>query len=126
MVNCATTCDECARRFLLITNWSQYQLYQRCTILSPCPPTPTPSAHRNDLENNLLIISIAFMYLLTDPQLTVAVNLMRTIVAFRCWHSLVYGVFPIRQPARSIGFLVPWTLMAYMAAAVLWRFIAWI
>lgn len=81
------------------------------------------SAHRNDLENNLLIVLIAFLYLLTDPLPAVAVNLLRTIVVFRMWHSLVYGVFPIRQPARSIGFLVPWFLMAYMCVMVLWTFI---
>lgn len=117
MASCETTCDESARRCphqFRPNHLNQTFNMQLASI---------GSAHRNDLENNLLIILIAFMYLLTDPQPTVAINLLRIIVAFRCWHSLVYGVYPIRQPARSIGFLVPWPLMAYMGVMVLWRFV---
>lgn len=76
-------------------------------------------AHRNDLENVLPLIICMGLFVLTNPDHTAAVWLFRVLVAFRVWHSLIYGVWEVRQPARYIGFLVPWLIMVYMAIMVL-------
>lgn len=84
---------------------------------------PICSAHRNDLENILPIVLIWFLYTLTDPQPDVAINLFRVMAAFRIWHTLVYAIYEIRQPARGIGFMVPFLIMLYMCVAVMVEFV---
>lgn len=80
-------------------------------------------AHRNDLENIVLIVLVWFLYTLTDPIPDVAINLFRVTVAFRLWHTLVYAIYPIRQPARMIGFVVPFVIMLYMTVQVMVDFV---
>lgn len=72
-------------------------------------------AHRNDLENIVPYILVSFTYAMTAPYPIVAVNLFRIGAAFRIFHTIVYAVFPLRQPARFIGFVVPLLIMIYMA-----------
>lgn len=80
------------------------------------------SAHRNDLENIVPIALIWFLYVLTNPLPDVAVNLFRVTVAFRLWHTLVYAIYPIPQPARGIGWVVPYIIMLYMAVQTMVTF----
>lgn len=72
-------------------------------------------AHLNDLENIIPYILISFTYVLTDPLPDVAVNLFRIAVASRLWHTFVYAIYVIPQPARAIGFLIPLIITIYMA-----------
>lgn len=71
----------------------------------------------------MLIILVWFLYILTDPIPDVAINLFRVQVAFRLWHTLVYAVYPIPQPARMIGFAVPYFIMLYMSVQVMVDFV---
>lgn len=72
-------------------------------------------AHLNDLENILPYILISFIYMLTDPMPIVAVNLMRVAAGFRIWHTIVYCIFVIPQPARTFGFVIPLCIIVYMS-----------
>lgn len=53
--------------------------------------------------------------MLTDPLPDVAVNLFRVAVAARLWHTIIYAIYVIPQPARAIGFLIPLIITIYMA-----------
>lgn len=74
-----------------------------------------PRAHLNDLENILPLVLISFIYVLTDPMPAVAVNIFRVVTAARIWHTIVYAIVVIPQPARAIGFFIPYIAMFYMA-----------
>lgn len=67
------------------------------------------------MENILPYILISLVYVLTDPLPDVAVNLFRVVFAFRLWHTIVYAVYVVPQPARAIGFVVPLIITIYMA-----------
>uniref|UniRef100_A0A1Q3F4B4 Microsomal glutathione S-transferase 1 n=2 Tax=Culex tarsalis TaxID=7177 RepID=A0A1Q3F4B4_CULTA len=82
-------------------------------------------AHQNDVENIPLFLAVGFLYLLTSPNVTLAVNLFRLVGIARIIHTLVYAVFVIRQPARLIAFflaLVPTIYMALMTIITFLRF----
>ncbi|XP_058445429.1 microsomal glutathione S-transferase 1-like [Malaya genurostris] len=72
-------------------------------------------AHRNDLENILPFFLVAFLYLLTRPDPTLAANLIRIAAISRIVHSIVYAVFVVPQPARLLSYAVTQLVMAYMA-----------
>jgi len=72
-------------------------------------------AHLNDLENIIPLVLISFIYVLTDPMPAVAVNIFRVVTAARIWHTFVYAIYVIPQPARAIGFIIPLIAMIYMA-----------
>nr|CAD7453253.1 unnamed protein product [Timema tahoe] len=63
-------------------------------------------AHRNDLENIPLFLVAGLFYVLTDPSPDVALNLFRVYAVARILHTLVYAVYPVRQPVRAILFFV--------------------
>lgn len=67
------------------------------------------------MENNYSFVLIAFIYMLSDPVPPVAINIFRVAVAARIWHTFVYTIVVIPQPARGIGFFVPYIAMFYMA-----------
>lgn len=83
-------------------------------------------AHLNDLENILPYILISFTYMLTDPLPDVAVNLFRVAVAARLWHTIIYAIYVVPQPARIIGFLIPLIITIYMAVMTAIVFVNWI
>lgn len=72
-------------------------------------------AHLNDLENIVPYILVSFVYTMTAPYPIVAINLFRVAAGARIWHTIVYAIFPLRQPARAIGFFVPMLIMLYMS-----------
>ena len=47
-------------------------------------------AHRNDLENIGLFLVVAHFYLMTNPPVAVATNLMRGFACLRFCHTLIY------------------------------------
>lgn len=67
------------------------------------------------MENIYPFVLISFIYVLSDPMPVVAVNIFRVVTALRIWHTFVYAIYVIPQPARGIGFFVPYVAMFYMA-----------
>lgn len=78
-------------------------------------------AHRNDLENIIAFIIVAFFYVLTGPQAFIAVNLFRVGAISRIVHTFVYAIFPT-QPARAISWFACYAVTGYMAIQVLFFF----
>ncbi|EDS27303.1 microsomal glutathione S-transferase 1 [Culex quinquefasciatus] len=80
-------------------------------------------AHLNDLENIPLFFAIGFLYILTGPSVSLAVNLFRLIGISRIVHTLVYAVVVIPQPARGLAWMGAYLPTWYMAVKVLLAFI---
>lgn len=80
-------------------------------------------AHLNDLENIPFFIIVCFGYVLTKPNVFFATNLIRLFVASRIFHTIVYAVFVIPQPARALAFGVGFVTTLYMAVQVILKFI---
>jgi glutathione S-transferase len=78
-------------------------------------------AHRNDLENILAFISVAFFYVLTSPQAFLAINLFRASAIARIVHTLVYAIVPA-QPWRALSWAVCYFSTIYMGVQVLFFF----
>lgn len=77
-------------------------------------------AHRNDLENIPMFLFAGFIYILTNPNAWLAVNLFRTYTFFRIVHTYVYAIHVIPQPARAltwgISYLINWYMVIVSAA----------
>lgn len=72
-------------------------------------------AHRNDLEAIVPYLIVSFIYVLTDPKPVVAINLFRVSFGCRLVHTIVYAIYVVPQPARSISFFVVYGITWYMA-----------
>uniref|UniRef100_A0A182LW85 Microsomal glutathione S-transferase 1 n=1 Tax=Anopheles culicifacies TaxID=139723 RepID=A0A182LW85_9DIPT len=72
-------------------------------------------AHRNDLENILPFFTIGLLYMLTNPEPFIAINLFRAVAVARIIHTLVYAVVVIPQPARGLSWGIAYGATAYMA-----------
>lgn len=72
-------------------------------------------AHRNDLENILPFFSVGLLYMLTNPEPFIAINLFRAVAIARILHTIVYAVVVIPQPARGLSWGVAYGATAYMA-----------
>ncbi len=62
-----------------------------------------------------MFILCAFVYILTKPDQTLALNLFRVFTFFRILHTLVYAVVIIPQPARAISWGIPYAIAIFMA-----------
>uniref|UniRef100_A0A087Z4Q3 Microsomal glutathione S-transferase 1 n=1 Tax=Anopheles darlingi TaxID=43151 RepID=A0A087Z4Q3_ANODA len=80
-------------------------------------------AHLNDLENILPFFVIGFLYLLTNPAPTLAINIYRLVAASRILHTLVYAVVPVPQPARFLAFVGALAPTLYMTLQTLLHFL---
>uniref|UniRef100_A0A240PLH5 Microsomal glutathione S-transferase 1 n=1 Tax=Anopheles atroparvus TaxID=41427 RepID=A0A240PLH5_ANOAO len=80
-------------------------------------------AHLNDLENILPFFVIGFLYLLTNPAPSLAVNLFRLVAASRIVHTLVYAVVVIPQPARFLAFMGAMVPTVYMTVTTILHFL---
>uniref|UniRef100_A0A1Y9IW41 Microsomal glutathione S-transferase 1 n=1 Tax=Anopheles minimus TaxID=112268 RepID=A0A1Y9IW41_9DIPT len=72
-------------------------------------------AHRNDLENILPFFTVGLLYMLTNPEPFIAINLFRAVAVARIVHTLVYAVVVIPQPARGLSWGIAYGATAYMA-----------
>lgn len=72
-------------------------------------------AHRNDLENILPFFTVGLLYMLTNPEPFIAINLFRAVAVARIIHTLVYAVVVIPQPARGLSWGIAYGATAYMA-----------
>lgn len=79
-------------------------------------------AHLNDMENILPLLTIGLIYVLTDPSPMVAVNLFRIAGTVRIIHTIVYAIYPVRQPTRAICFFTCFAITIYMAIVSIIRF----
>ncbi|KAJ6649238.1 Microsomal glutathione S-transferase 1 [Pseudolycoriella hygida] len=77
-------------------------------------------AHRNDLENCLPLMTIGFLYVLTEPEPSLAVNVIRAGAAARVIHTIAY--LNGWQPLRFLSFLVGGGVTAYMSFKVIMFF----
>ncbi|KAI4469068.1 microsomal glutathione s-transferase 1 [Holotrichia oblita] len=72
-------------------------------------------AHLNDLENIPIYFVASFGYMLTNPSVTVALNLFRAFTAARFMHTFVYAVCVIPQPARGLSWGIGYFITGFMA-----------
>lgn len=66
------------------------------------------------MENILPFVSIGLFYVLIDPLPAIAINLFRVVALARILHTIVYALFVVPQPARTICFAIPFGITAYM------------
>lgn len=67
------------------------------------------------MENIIPYILISFVYVLSGPIPMVAINLFRVAAGARIFHTFVYAVVVVPQPARAIAFVIPALIIFYMA-----------
>ncbi|CAG9803736.1 unnamed protein product [Chironomus riparius] len=74
-------------------------------------------AHLNDLENIPAFLLAGFFYVLTEPNVDLALWLFRIAVLARIGHTIVYAIYPVRQPARGICFMICVFITLFMIIA---------
>lgn len=96
-------------------------------------------AHLNDLENIPMFLLAGFFYVLTEPNVDLALWLFRIAVLARIGHTIVnilnilkhtnchaysstinlqvYAIYPVRQPARGICFMICVFITLFMIIA---------
>ncbi|KAG5682641.1 hypothetical protein PVAND_011980 [Polypedilum vanderplanki] len=77
-------------------------------------------AHLNDLENIPAFLFAALMYIMADPHPIAAAWLIRIAVLARIGHTIVYAIYPIRQPARGICFFITLGITVFM---IIWSMV---
>lgn len=75
-------------------------------------------AHLNDLENIPAFWILGALYVTTNPAIAWATLLFRIFTAGRILHTVVYAIKPLPQPARALGFLIPYVILWYMGIQV--------
>lgn len=76
----------------------------------------------NDLENVLPFLIIGFVYVLTQPDETIAKWVFRVGAISRLAHTVVYALVVLPQPARGIAFWGTLIPMIYMCIVILSSF----
>jgi len=79
-------------------------------------------AHLNDLETLTPYFIIGLLFVLTNPQQYLAINLYRVIGISRIAHTLVYAVIVMPQPSRIFAWLGSYIPMIYMGVSVILSF----
>ncbi|XP_059474419.1 microsomal glutathione S-transferase 1-like [Neocloeon triangulifer] len=74
-------------------------------------------AHLNDLENIPIFLIVSFVYIHTQPNLGLCHFLFWTFTAARFGHSIIYALYPLPQPTRTIIFLVGVAITIFMIFA---------
>lgn len=74
------------------------------------------------MENILPYLTIALLYVLCDPSVTAAKVLLGIGVAARILHTIVYGIFVLPQPTRSICFATHLSIQLYMTIKIIVHF----
>ncbi|XP_065341854.1 microsomal glutathione S-transferase 1-like [Cloeon dipterum] len=74
-------------------------------------------AHLNDLENIPVFLLISFVFIHTQPNLALSHFLFWAFAAARFAHSVVYALYPLPQPTRTILFLIGVVITIYMIFA---------
>lgn len=71
-------------------------------------------AHLNDLENILPFLIIGIFFILTEPNVVVTCWLFRIVGVVRIAHSIVYAIYPVRQPTRAVLHYTGFVISLYM------------
>lgn len=71
-------------------------------------------AHLNDLENIVPFMIVGLLFVLANPNKMLAQWLFRLVGISRIAHTVVYAIYPIRQPARAICFSTTFGILIYM------------
>ena len=71
------------------------------------------------MENILPFLILGFIYVGTDPGLTVAKVMFILFTVCRFLHTIVYAIFVIPQPARALAFMGGMIVNLYLACAIL-------
>lgn len=80
-------------------------------------------AHRNDLENILPFFAVGLLYVLTNPDAFIAINLFRAVAISRIVHTLVYAVVVVPQPARALSWAIAYGTTGFMAVKTILFFL---
>ncbi|XP_050421260.1 microsomal glutathione S-transferase 1-like [Adelges cooleyi] len=80
-------------------------------------------AHLNDLENIPFFIIACFGYILTNPNVFLATNLIRLFVGARILHTIVYAVVVLPQPSRAVAWFAGYGTTIYMAVQTILSFL---
>ncbi|XP_033018761.1 microsomal glutathione S-transferase 1 [Lacerta agilis] len=76
--------------------------------------------HRNDLENIIPYLFIAFFYSFTGVSETTALMHFRIFTAARLFHTIAY-LLPLPQPSRGLGFGVGIAVTFSMIFQLMWN-----
>ncbi|XP_014239239.1 microsomal glutathione S-transferase 1-like [Cimex lectularius] len=76
-------------------------------------------AHRNDLENVVFFLSMAFCYILTNPTKWVAILVLAAFTVARFLHTFFYLT---AKTARMYAFAVGYLVLVYMAGTTVMHF----
>lgn len=60
--------------------------------------------------------------MLTDPNANLAMWLYRIYSVTRVIHTMVYAIYPVRQPVRAIIFIIGFLIIIFMAVRSLLYF----
>ncbi|KAG5682639.1 hypothetical protein PVAND_011978 [Polypedilum vanderplanki] len=74
-------------------------------------------AHLNDLENIPAFLFAGLAYVFSNPNVDLALWLFRIGVLARIGHTIVYAIYPVRQPARFITFIITLLITLFMIIA---------
>uniref|UniRef100_A0A1B6FXA4 Microsomal glutathione S-transferase 1 n=1 Tax=Cuerna arida TaxID=1464854 RepID=A0A1B6FXA4_9HEMI len=79
-------------------------------------------AHLNDLENIPIFLVTGFLFVLSDPDVVVALMFFRLFTLARLVHTFVYAVYVVRQPTRAIAFAVGQLITLIMVIMIIVKF----
>jgi len=71
----------------------------------------------NDLENIPIFLLVSFVYIHTQPNVTLCHCLFWVFTAARYLHTIVYALYPLPQPTRVILFLTGVVITTFMVFA---------
>ncbi|KAK9506130.1 hypothetical protein O3M35_008121 [Rhynocoris fuscipes] len=63
-------------------------------------------AHLNDVENIPVFLISGMIFVAADPNVIFALMMFRLYFIARLAHTIVYAVYVVRQPVRTICFLI--------------------
>ncbi|XP_050078718.1 microsomal glutathione S-transferase 1-like [Anopheles maculipalpis] len=79
-------------------------------------------AHRNDMENILPYFIISFLYMFTNPSVTVAVNLFRLVAAARIIHTVFHVLVPVHK-FRGMAWATGFFTTVFMGVQIVLHFL---
>ncbi|XP_035914583.1 microsomal glutathione S-transferase 1-like [Anopheles stephensi] len=79
-------------------------------------------AHRNDMENILPYFIISFLYMFTNPSITVAVNLFRLVALVRIGHTVFHVLVPVHK-FRGMAWATGFFTTVFMGVQIVLHFL---
>uniref|UniRef100_A0A182W8W2 Microsomal glutathione S-transferase 1 n=1 Tax=Anopheles minimus TaxID=112268 RepID=A0A182W8W2_9DIPT len=79
-------------------------------------------AHLNDMENILPYFIISFLYMFTNPSVTVAVNLFRLVAVVRICHTVFHVFIPVHK-FRGMAWATGFFTTVFMGVMIVLHFL---